>query len=147
MSRNRTSTARKALSGTLRADRLHVSHVEPLSRLPAAPKHLSADAVSAWKSFGARAIELGTLSRFDVGLLELLSRTWASVGQLEDRLQADGLILESGDTRKAHPALAALSRERSLAHKLLSDFGLAPSGRERLSIPAPKEAYNEFDAF
>lgn len=146
--RNRVSTTEKALRGTLRDDRLAVRRVETLAELPPAPRALSAHARDAWRTFGGQALELGTLSKFDCGLLELLARTWASTVELEQQLSRDGLVLESeSGAKKAHPGLQALDRARALAHRLLGDLGLTPPGRERVSLPAPTPAGNPFDAF
>lgn len=147
MSRNRVSTSEKALRGTLRDDRLLLQRVARLAELPAAPAALSKHARAAWERFGGQALSLGTLTDFDLGLLELLARTWASTVELEDVLRRDGPIITSGEVRKAHPALQALDRARALAHRLLGDLGLTPPGRERVSLPAPVSAGNEFDEF
>lgn len=148
MPRNRTSTAAKSLRGTLRDDRLMVNRVQTLTRLPQAPPTLAPDARESWRSFGRQAIQLGTLTEFDLGMLELLSRTWSSVLELERQLAADGLVIVSDSgAKKAHPALQALDRARALAHRLLGDLGLSPPGRERISIPPPTERDNPFDQF
>lgn len=150
MRRGQSSQTAKALSGTLRPDRLIGTRVDALTRLPAAPRALSADARTAWARFGRQAIALGSLSEFDLGLLELLARTWASTLELERQLASDGLIVVSDSgARKAHPALQALDRARALAHRMLGDLGLSPPGRERISIrPNRKGPWeNPFEAF
>lgn len=135
MRRAQSSKTAKALAGTLRPDRLVGTKVDSLAKLPAAPRALSNDAKDAWARFGKQAIALGSLSEFDLGLLELLSRTWASTLELERQLANDGLIVVSDSgARKAHPALQALDRARALAHRMLGDLGLSPPGRERISI-------------
>lgn len=130
---NRTSKQHKQSGGTLRPDRLKTSLVPALTRLPKAPA-LTGEALTAWETFGRTAMKLGTLSAYDLGALELLARCWGSCAELETVLRRDGLIVESGTARKAHPALQALAQARGLAHKLLADFGLSPPGRERISI-------------
>lgn len=105
---------------------------EPLERLPQPPAALSPSAAEAWRDCGRRAIELRTLTAPDLTGLELLARTLASIANLEQQLERDGLLIRSGDCQKAHPALAALNTARGQARMLLCDFGLLPSGRDRL---------------
>lgn len=136
-----TSKASKELRGTARADRLRaVDPMQAVETLPEPPETLSGDGVAAWCRFGAMAIELGTLTRNDIGLLELLARAWSSCIELEALLRRDGLILVSGEVQKAHPAIAALDRSRALAHRLLADLGLTPPGREKISFTKPAAA-------
>jgi P27 family predicted phage terminase small subunit len=146
---NRTSAQKKIISGNFRPDRqLLIDQVDALRRLPSAPRALSPTARAAWKTFGTQAMQLGTLTENDVGLLELLARTWASCIELEQTLATDGPILESrSGAKKCHPALAALDRGRALAHRLLADLALTPPGRERISLRKPKERLNPFDDF
>lgn len=142
-----TSTASKELRGSLRADRIRrIDPDKALRRMPAPPDGLPPEATAAWHRFGSLAIGLGTLTAADVALLELLARTWASAVELEQVLARDGLILTSGEVQKAHPAIAALDRSRNLAHRLLTDLGLSPPGRERISI-APQSTGNVFAKF
>ncbi|MEY4760794.1 MAG: hypothetical protein RLZZ200_650 [Pseudomonadota bacterium] len=141
MARPRSSIANKALTGTLRPDRLHSpsGSALPLQALPAPPKGLSAHALHAWEQSGTLAVQLGTLTPFDIPLLELTARTLGSVSELELLLRAEGMTVDGGSGgKKAHPGLAALDRARALSARLLSEFGLTPPSRERLSFEAPK---------
>lgn len=143
----RTSQARKRLAGTFRADRHRAPDpANALDAVPAPPAHLSAGAAAAWSRFAALACAIRTLTPADLPLLELLSRTWSSIDDLERQLAADGLVIESETgARKAHPGLAALDRARALAHRLLGDLGLSPPGRERITMrpSATKNPYAE----
>jgi P27 family predicted phage terminase small subunit len=140
----RRSRKEKVLSGTVRGDRMRrVGGVQVLTRLPQPPAGLSESASEAWFRCGRLAIELGTLTRFDVALLELLARTLGSVADLEKLLANEGLIV--GAASKAHPACALLERSRAQAHRMLADLGLTPPSRERLSIdPQGHEPSNFF---
>jgi P27 family predicted phage terminase small subunit len=119
-----------------------VGGVSVLSRLPKPPDGLSDAANAAWSQCGRLAIELGTLTRFDVPLLELASRTLGSVSELEQLLRVEGMIVASGEVRKAHPAAAMLERSRAQAHRLLADLGLTPPSRESLSIEPQHEQHS-----
>lgn len=136
MARTRVSASRKAARGTQRGDRQRApAQSDRLTALPAAPATLSAAARSAWDRFGAMAIDVGAVTINDMALLELLARTWADCEGFEQLLAVDGLIVQSGAVRKAHPAIGALAQSRALAHRLLGDLGLTPPSRERITVP------------
>lgn len=135
----------KALSGTARKDRIKgFRDGAPLTSVPPAPPDLSTTAQSAWERLGRLAVEAGTLTRYDTELLALAARTTATCEELEKQLAADGVLLHSKGSIKAHPACAALDRSRSLLLKLLDALGLSPAGRERLPTPIPVIAGNKF---
>jgi P27 family predicted phage terminase small subunit len=130
------STAHKKLAGTLRKSRQRAGVAAPdlLRRLPAPPPELNVSAREAWTRFGKLSLRIGVLTAQDLPLLALLARTWAGVTSLEAQLERDGLVIASGDVKKAHPGLQALDRARALAHRMLADLGLTPVGREKISV-------------
>jgi P27 family predicted phage terminase small subunit len=143
------SRKQKQLAGTFRPDRSRNIHGVPgLRSVPRVPQDLPEGARTHWARVGKLAVSLGTLSEYDIPLLTLLSRTLASIDDLEAAVSRDGAIIESGDVRKAHPALAAADRSRLLAHRLLGELGLTPLSREKLSLdPLRGDEPNEFDQF
>lgn len=144
---SRSSAKAKELRGTTRKDRLVGARGVPaLSRAPVAPNGLSTHAKAAWNEVSKLALKLGTLSAYDLPLLELASRTLGSVAELEELLRTEGMIISSGSVRKAHPAAALLERSRAQAFRLLESLGLSPSARERISLTPPKKAsrFSEF---
>ncbi len=135
----------KSLRGTLRSDRkTSVRHEEKLGTLPPAPDGLSPSAAAAWVRLGALAIDAGTLSSADMELLSLAARTAASCDELERQLAEDGVLLRSNGAVKAHPACAALDRNRVLMLKLLDALGLSPAGREKVPVRVLKSTQNKF---
>jgi P27 family predicted phage terminase small subunit len=145
---SRSSRSSKVASGNYRPDRMRTGRgLEPLQRLPIAPNGLSEPAKTAWRDAGRRAIALGTLTESDIPLLELLSRTLGSVAELEKNLARDGVLIDTGLVKKANPALQAVDRARALAHRLLGEFGLTPTSRERISIDPDHGKPNPFSEF
>jgi P27 family predicted phage terminase small subunit len=137
----RSSAHSKELRGTTRPDKMvGAKGVPPLKRAPVAPKGLSTHAKAAWNEVSALAVRLGTLTAYDVPLLDLAARTLGSVAELEELLRKDGMVIESGSVRKAHPAMALLERSRAQAFRLLESLGLSPSARERISLAPPRKA-------
>jgi P27 family predicted phage terminase small subunit len=149
MAQIRRSKVQKVIDGTYKTRGNSASAVPLLSKLPTAPRDFDEVAKRCWDDFGNKAIRVGTLSEFDLGVLELLCRTWGSTVKLDKILERDGYVIKSGSgARKAHPALAALDRARGQAAKLLADLGLSAPGRERISIdpriPGRKNTSDEF---
>jgi P27 family predicted phage terminase small subunit len=143
-----TSTRYKAVSGTTRRDRYRRGRSEDaLTSLPTSPPELSSAAKAAWARLGQLAIQAGTLTRVDTELLALAARTTATCEELESQLAADGVLLHSKGSIKAHPACAALDRSRLLLLKLLDALGLSPAGRERLPVVKPPLLSNKFAHF
>lgn len=125
---SKSSQQAKDLRGTTRPDKLvGAKGVPALSRAPVAPKVLSTHAKAAWNEVSGLAVKLGTLSAYDLPLLELAARTLGSVAELEELLRRDGMVIESGSVRKAHPAMALLERSRAQAFRLLESLGLSPA--------------------
>jgi P27 family predicted phage terminase small subunit len=142
------SNLAKTISCTLRNDRLaQPRNAEPLEYLPPPPAGMSSLTLSAWERLGRLAIEAGTLTRFDTELLTLAARTAATCEELENQLKADGVLLHSNGSVKAHPACAALDRSRLLLLRLLDSLGLSPLGREKVHTTKHISASNKFAQF
>lgn len=137
----------KTLSGTVRPDRIGRSTIDAADRmqaLPAPPSGLSQRAQEAWQRLGTLALDAGTLTRFDTELLALAARTAASCEELESQLAADGMLVDSKGTIKAHPACAALDRNRALMLRLLDALGLSPLGRDQIPTKPVAATRNRF---
>lgn len=144
MARPPISANRKLVTGTLRGARRRASSAPAaLTRTPTAPSALDSDAKEAWNRFGSAAVKVGSLTAADLGLLELLSRTWASCMTLERLLASEGYVISSRGATKGHPATAALAGARLMAHRLMTDLGLSAVGRQRIDVAAPAENAEE----
>lgn len=133
----RAAARTKRLRGTARADRVRrqLNHAPVLAAVPPPPEGLSERAAATWVRLGRLSIAAGVLTELDVELLELAARTVANVAELEEILAREGLTTDAGSGgKKAHPACAMLDRARAHAHRFLTDLGLTPPARERLSI-------------
>lgn len=142
------SNAAKALSGTLRADRLKGITTDQLTVAPPPPPGMSSRAAAEWVRVAPLVVSLGLLSASDLRALELLAETLATEAQLRETLDREGLTIATGTGgSKAHPALRALSDARAQAARLLDAFGLSPRGRQAIDAPPPMPADNPYAAF
>ncbi|ABK08072.1 MULTISPECIES: phage terminase small subunit P27 family [Burkholderia cepacia complex] len=144
----RKSNATKALTGTLRGDRLKGVAAEQLDTAPPPPDSLSLRAVIEWQRVAPLVVSLGLLTASDLRALELLAETLATEAQLRETLDREGLTIATGTGgSKAHPALRALSDARAQASRLLDAFGLSPRGRQAIDAPPPLPPDNPYAAF
>ncbi|HDR9189141.1 TPA: phage terminase small subunit P27 family [Burkholderia cepacia] len=142
------SNAAKALSGTLRADRLKGVAADQLTVAPPSPDGMSSRAAAEWDRVAPLVVSLGLLSASDLRALELLAETLATEAQLRETLDREGLTIATGTGgSKAHPALRALSDARAQASRLLDAFGLSPRGRQAIDAPPPLPVENPYAAF
>ncbi|MFL9979731.1 phage terminase small subunit P27 family [Paraburkholderia graminis] len=145
----RKSNATKAISGTLRTDRLKgAAAAERMDKTPPAPGYLSARAKEEWARVAPQTVALQTLARSDLRALELLAETLADEATLRETIGREGLTIPTGTGgSKAHPGLRALNDARMRSMQLLNAFGLTPLGRQAIdAAPAPKKE-NRFAGF
>ncbi|MFP3506525.1 phage terminase small subunit P27 family [Burkholderia sp. SIMBA_062] len=144
----RKSNTTKALSRTLRADRLKGIAAEQLDEAPPPPDGVSYRAATEWTRVAPLVMSLGLLTASDLRALELLAETLATEAQLRETLDREGLTIATGSGEsKAHPALRALSDARAQSARLLDAFGLSPRERQAIDAPPPLPAENPYAAF
>ncbi|WP_175998501.1 P27 family phage terminase small subunit [Burkholderia stabilis] len=140
----RKSNTIKALSGTLRADRLKGIAAEQLDEAPPPPDGLSYRAATEWTRVAPLVMSLGLLIASDLRALELLTETLATEAQLRQTLDREELTIAAGTGgSKVHPALRDA---RAQAARLLDAFGLSPRGRQAIDAPPPLLAENPYAA-
>jgi P27 family predicted phage terminase small subunit len=129
----RRSPDRKALSGTLRRDRMPRNPGARLLRLPRAPARLTEAARSHWHRVGKMAVSAGILRGTDLELLALLAEALATVEDAQSKLVV-GVLITSRGAVKANPAIHVLRDARAVAIRALCEMGLTP--RARVSVDA-----------
>lgn len=148
-------TALKVVEGTERADRRNPTEPKPpqLEVGAAAPTWLRDDkARRAWAHLSKLLTEQGILSVLDSLALGMLCDAFADYLAAGDRLRRDGYYRRTGSGKAevrglmAHPAV----RERRYAwmriERMLTQFGMTPSARVRVSA-LPGEEIDPTEAF
>lgn len=138
-------TQLKIARGTLRNDRINGKEPKPIEliTLPSAPDYLSDRALEIYQDLGENLISQRLLSVMDLSALVMLS---VDLSLYEDCLRK---ILEQGsvivvNTREGQiPKINPYHNVKKVLEdkiiKLLSEFGLTPSSRSRVSqLPKPK---------
>lgn len=130
------------------ADRYHKEPVTASTERPTAPSSLSPRAKEIFEELVDRIEELCPVSETDTYLLTLYANNQEMLEHLEYLLRTEGVTYEKttamGDTIiSPRPEVAMLDKCKTLALKILPEFGLSPSGRVRMGLkkagPAPKE--------
>lgn len=138
-------SAQQKREGTYRADRRR-GEPEAEASLPPVPEWLDEQSRRYWSELGPWLVEAGLLTRLDQTALALLCRS------LTDYLQACEVIeaaatasgtkfvayTESGNVIQ-HPAVGVANRAWERLVKLLREFGMTPSSRAGLHLPAPEK--------
>lgn len=167
--RGRKSEKQHRLAGTFRKDRhAGTKTPEPPSGVPKAPKALEGDALVEWQRMVDRLILVGTLSAVDDAALyqycqlfaetEALAvnrtETAASIDIVEENLRGIektdlvAAFQEITKLRQLESRYATQIRQGRMAiRQFLVEFGLTPSARTRIKLPATKPAdpFDEFD--
>lgn len=92
---------------------------------PAAPRSLKGSGQQLWRSTVAEF----DLNEHELGLLREVCRTADSLDALQAVVDSDGVLDESPQGRRAHPALVELRQQRICFARLVAQLGL-PSGDE-----------------
>jgi P27 family predicted phage terminase small subunit len=144
MARPRKSPALKAVQGTERRDRqLKPEISERLKQAPSPPKHLSPRARTHWRRVAVAAVGLGTLTRADLSVLELLAVTLETEELARETVAREGMTLATESSGgKTHPAVRIMEKARGQAAQLLQRFGLDPRSRQSVDVRPPLPAYS-----
>lgn len=125
---------------------------KPKRCIPSPPAHLADDAKVAWGSLAARLDRLGLLTELDAFALEQLCENYAEILTLRADVAVHGRFQvvatkAGGMMERTRPAASLLADAERRFRGMMSEFGLTPSARTRVSTtddaPAadPAEAY------
>jgi P27 family predicted phage terminase small subunit len=132
--RPRKPDALKKFEGTYRKDRANPAALDLPPGVPERPAGLDRDATAIWTELTTDAAWRVVLTRVDAIGLELLVKHMS----LERRFAvaaAKKPIVKTPFGPKANPAVSESRKEAAVVKQLLSEFGLTPSARSRVSKP------------
>jgi P27 family predicted phage terminase small subunit len=138
------------------------NHAEPKPRegKVTCPSWLSERAKIEWRRIVPELLQLRLLTVVDRAALAAYCLAYAELQHSTEILESEGRILVEpvivrdkatgerkhiGDTRKAHPAVKLQRDAFGRVKQFLAEFGLTPSSRSRLQVPA--ESGQEKDPF
>ncbi|MGV0618174.1 terminase [Mycolicibacterium elephantis] len=96
--------------------------------VPGVPRGLKASGRRLWRSTVAEFV----LAQHELALLREACRTADALDILQAHVDDDGVLDESAQGRRAHPALVELRQQRAVFGRLLAQLGI-PAGEESAS--------------
>lgn len=120
----------------LSADKLHDA-VSPDIEIPAAPRHMKGEALKEWKRITPALLKLGLVSQIDRAALAMYCTAWGRHVDAESALRdlgEAGLVAETPTGQKVQGVwLTVSNKAMEQCHKFLSEFGMSPSARARVT--------------
>ena len=132
--RKKIPTKLKLLKGTQRVDRLSLNEPMPDTNIPTAPDFLSKDALIEWGRISYQLSKLGLLSDMDMAALALYCQAWGRIVKYEKIVAEKGeLYKTSNGNIQLSPAMWVVNKAYEQVYKFLSEFGMSPASRAKVS--------------
>ena len=146
--RKPTPTTLKVLNGNPGKRPLNEREPQPLVGVPMRPDWLDAEAQAEWDRIVPELQAMRLLASADRAALAAYCTAWSRWVQAEEQVRKFGPIVKSpekGFPMKS-PYLSIADQALENMRKLMVEFGLTPSSRSRIRIPADADA-DELDQF
>jgi P27 family predicted phage terminase small subunit len=142
-----TPTEVLKLRGSWRANR-NQNEPRPTLGAPKCPAWLDKEAKKKWKALVPELERIGLLTVIDGDALAAYCVAWSELKQATEILAKEGRYvgLESGYVQ-SHPALAHQRSAMRAVIDFADLFGLDPSSRTRLQVPAPCQEHDDLAEF
>lgn len=139
-------TAIRELRGD-RADRMPQAEPKPAPGIPAPPVELSPAALAEWHRIAPILDRSRVLTEADGAALAIYCETFAEWINTTRRIRKLGMLIPTAaGGLKANPLVAISVKARADAARMLTEFGLTPSSRSKVTaLPEPEaDALAEF---
>ncbi len=112
----------------------------PVLRLPPCPPHLQGEARKEWQRTGRKLLACGLVTEIDTAALALFCQSWARWVEAEANLSRFGVVIKSPSGFPIQsPYLAIANKAMEQMTRLLTEFGMSPSSRARVTVaPLPQ---------
>jgi len=124
----------KILEGEPNKDRINLNEPQPLTLEVNCPKHLKGEARAEWKRIYPELQAMGLISLIDRAALAVYCQAW------ERWVKYSKIVEEKGELYKTQsgnvitsPALWVANKAAEQMHKFLTEFGMTPASRSRLT--------------
>ncbi len=117
-------------------------------RLPSPPAHLSKEARKEWRRSGQLLLETGLITDLDRAAFAAYCQAWGRWVEAEEALRQYGMMLRGpNNTPVRSPYLQVANQALDQLRGLLSDFGMSPASRSRVSASPLAPEDDEFEQF
>jgi P27 family predicted phage terminase small subunit len=125
----------KLLDGNPGRRPLNRNEPRPAVKMPTCPQHLCPSAKAEWKRLAQQLFVLGVLTALDRTTLAAYCQAYGRWVEAEQKLKETPALLKlpSGYFQQ-NPWLTIANKQLELMHKFLSELGLSPSSRSRVSV-------------
>jgi P27 family predicted phage terminase small subunit len=127
-------TALKLIEGNPGKRPLNAGEPRPGLKMPTCPAHLCPSAKAEWKRLAGQMHTLGIVTEFDRSALAAYCQAYGRWVEAERKLNETPLLIKlpSGYIQPS-PWLAIANKQLELMHKYLTDLGLSPASRSRIT--------------
>jgi P27 family predicted phage terminase small subunit len=147
--RKPTPTTLKLLNGNPGKRPLNEREPQAPQGVPEIPEWLDDEAKAEWSRITIDLAEMGLLSKADRPALAAYCTAWSRWVDAEAQVKKYGTVVKSPDKGfpMKSPYLSIADQAMELMRKLLVEFGLTPSSRSRIRVPAGGDEADELDRF
>jgi P27 family predicted phage terminase small subunit len=117
--------------------------------VPEIPEWLDGEAQAEWRRITVDLAEMGLLSKADRPALAAYCTAWSRWVDAEAQVKKYGTVVKSPDKGfpMKSPYLSIADQTMETMRKLMVEFGLTPSSRSRIRVPAGGDEADELDRF
>ena len=134
-------TALKVLAGNPGKRKLNDREPKPKAVIPRCPKILQGEARSEWRRIAKKLHALGLLTEIDRAALTGYCLAWARLVEAEEMLRKHGTVIVSKNGFPVQsPYLNIATKATEQLVRMLVEFGMTPSSRARIQVPAAPAA-------
>lgn len=145
--RPRKPTALKVLEGNPSKRPLNDYEPQPELAIPTMPKHLGKEAKREWKRIVPELQRLGLLTRVDRAALAAYAVSYGRWVQAEAELEKNGsVVISPNGYPQQSPWLAISNKALDNMRRFISEFGLSPASRSRVSASPEADSDDDFFA-
>ncbi|MBX3014843.1 MAG: phage terminase small subunit P27 family [Caldilineaceae bacterium] len=147
--RRPTPTAVKKLTGNPGKRQLNKDEPQPKAKRPPCPKHIQGEARREWNRITKQLSELGLLTEIDRAALAAYCQCWERWIQAEDEMRKPTfrmVTLTDSGYPILSPWLGVANNAMKQMLRYLTEFGMTPAARSRVTVAAETEAdpYEDF---
>ncbi len=129
-------TKLKVIQGTYRKDRASTNEPKPEQTVPKCPTFLKGEARREWRRITAELIKLKLLSEIDRAALAAYCTNWEMYVEADKIIRKEGMTCITPKGHVQQRAEIGIRNRAMLQMKaFLSEFGMTPASRTRISVP------------
>ncbi len=140
-------TKLKLLQGNPGKRPINKKEPKPKTTVPSCPAHLDVEAKKEWRRITRELSAIGLVSKIDMAALAVYAVAWSRWVEAEQKLKRFGVIIKSPSGYPIQsPYLAVANQAVKQMTSMLTEFGMTPASRTRVSVERPESQANDEEA-